>query len=214
MRLTPRTRRGHPEAGFTLVELLIAVTILGLVAIPLGNAVIGYAHNADETTDRLVLSHDAQISGAYFGRDVAGVGIRDYTVSAAPLQQSIQVDAAYDAGGKTCGTAATPTATVRFLADSWDTSTMTATVGTDIVAYYLSGSGDVRELHRLKCVGSATPVSDVVVAHHVDPATVVLTCSSTCTGAAVPQSVTLAFHVTRPSVGAYPIRLTGQRRQT
>ena len=79
-----------------------------------------------------------------------------------------------------------------------------------MVAYYLNGT----ELHRLKCVRSATAASDVVVAHYVDPASPpTVTCVNGCGAADVPQ-VTLTFTVTRPAVAAYQVTLNGQRRQT
>jgi prepilin-type N-terminal cleavage/methylation domain-containing protein len=211
MRLTPRRH----DAGFTLVELLMTVAILAVIMVPLAGVVIGWLNNADATTDRLALSHDAQISAAYFAQDVAAVGTRDYAAVNTPFKQSIQLDAAYNAGGYTCGTATTPAAKVRFLSDVGDNSAPTPTSTTEVIAYYLKAAGPVSELHRMRCSGSSTPVSDVVVAHYVDPATATVTCSSTCTAApSVPQQVTLAFTVTKPSVGAYPISLNGQRRQT
>jgi prepilin-type N-terminal cleavage/methylation domain-containing protein len=202
-----RLNRSVRDEGFTLIELLIALAILGLIALPLSNAVIGYLRNSDATTDRMALSHDAQISAAYFGRDVAGVGLRDLAAAPAaggsiPFKSSIQLNAAYDAGGLICGSAATPIARVRFLSDGWDSTTSPR-----IVAYYLAPTG----LHRLLCAGGA--VTDVVIAHHVDPTTLTVTCSSACESATVPQTVTLAFSATLPTVGAYPITLAGQRRQ-
>jgi prepilin-type N-terminal cleavage/methylation domain-containing protein len=217
MRLNLDDRR---DAGFTLIELLISIVILGVIIVPLGNAVIGLIKNTDATSDRLALSHDAQISATYFARDVAAIGLRDYTVSGTPLLPSIQLDAQYDGGGKTCGTAATPKALVRLLSDNWDTASPPV-ARTDIVAYYLTApSNGVSELHRIRCTGSATPGADIVVAHNVDPRTPTdparpqATCSSACAAATVPQQVTLSFSVTKTSVGSYPITLTGQRRQT
>jgi prepilin-type N-terminal cleavage/methylation domain-containing protein len=212
MRLTRSVR----DEGFTLIELLIALAILGLIAFPLANAVIGYVRNSDATTDRMALSHDAQISAAYFARDVAGVGLRDLTAAptaggSIPFKNSIQLNAAYDAGGLICGSATTPTARVRFLSDDWDSATSPATQSRRIVAYYLASTGTVGSLHRLLCAGGA--VTDVVIAHNVDPATLAVNCSSACESSTVPQTVTLAFSATLPTVGAYPITLAGQRRQ-
>lgn len=216
MCLTTPHRR---DAGFTLIELLIAIVLIGVIAVPLGNALLGVLHNTGETADRLELSHDGQISAAYFAQDVASVGLRDYAAGPdasgnLPFKPSIQLAAGYAAGGTACGTSATPVATVRLLADHWDSSATPPVLGTAVVAYYLTGGGAVRELHRMKCFGSATVTSDVVVAHNVDPASVAVTCSSACESAEVPQLVTLSFSVTKPSVGAYPISLTGQRRQS
>lgn len=210
------TERPARDAGFTLVELLLVVVILGVIMVPLSNVVIGALRHQQSTQDRMALSHDAQISAAYFAQDVATVGVRNYSAapppsSSLPFLASVQVDAAFNAGGRVCGSAATPTAKVRFLADNWDSTASPATVAVDVVAYYLAGT----ELHRAKCLaGSATPASDVVLAHNVDPSTLTVTCSSQCDAATVPQQVTLAFSVTAPTVGAYPITLNGQRRQS
>jgi hypothetical protein len=145
------------------------------------------------------------------------MGRRDYSVTpgsngSRPYITSVQLGAAYNQGSVSCGTSATPTAKVRFLSDAWDASGASPSMTTDVVAYYLVPVGTVSELHRLKCTGSTTV--NVVVAHNVDPATVQVSCSSTCDSASVPQTVTLSFTVTKPSVTAYPITLTGQRRQT
>jgi prepilin-type N-terminal cleavage/methylation domain-containing protein len=214
MRLTGEPR----DAGFTLIELLIVVAILGVIAIPLSNMMIAYLRNSDAASARMVLSHDAQISAAYVARDVASVGLRDLSAAPGPggtiaFKDSIQLDAAFDAGGLVCGTSATPTALIRLLGDYWDTSTSPATPGTRIAAYYLAPKGAVSELHRLLCVGTTS--TDVVVAHNVDPATVTVTCSgpTTCDGTPVPQAVTVAFTVTMPAADPYPITLTGHRRQ-
>ena len=194
------------DEGFTLIELLIAVVILGAIMLPLGNAIIGVLRNSAATSDRLALSHDAQISAAYFARDVAAVGVHDYAVSGAPFKASIQLNAAWNAGGQTCGTATTPVALVRFLSDDWNAAT--AQVSTDVVAYYVDGS----ELHRLRCTASG--VSNATLAHYVDPTTPAVSCSSQCDAAAVPQQVTLTFTVTKPAADPYQITLNGQRRQT
>ncbi|EOD65671.1 prepilin-type N-terminal cleavage/methylation domain-containing protein [Amycolatopsis vancoresmycina] len=202
------------DAGFTLIELLIVVVILGVVAAPIANVVIVSIRNTDATSARLAVSHDAQQSAAFFAQDVAATGLRDYSglvaSGAVPFSPSVQLNAAYNAGGQVCGTAATPVSLVRLLSDDWDTSPPSATRRTAIVAYYLAGT----ELHRLRCVGSAAPVSDAVVAHNVDPATPAVTCASACTDAAVPLWVKLTFTAVTRNADPYPITLFGQRRQT
>jgi len=211
--------KSRSDAGFTLIELLIVIVLLGVITVPLAAVVVAFSRNSAATADRLAVSHDAQVAGAYLARDVAGVGLRDYTAASAPsaslpFKPSIEPGAAYNVGGRTCGTSATPTAAVRFLADDWDTSTSPATLRTDIVAYYLAaGLGGRLALHRMKCAGSATPIADATIAHNVDPGSLAVSCSSACAAATLPQSVTLAFTVSTPRVPATTVTLTGQRRQ-
>jgi prepilin-type N-terminal cleavage/methylation domain-containing protein len=219
MRLAARRARPGSDAGFTLIELLVVIVVIGLITAPLADLIITFSRNADVSADRLALSHDAQIAAAYVARDVASVGMRDYTASYSgtnplPFKPSVERAAAYNASGHTCGSATTPVAAVRLLSDDWDTSTNPATLRTGIVAYFVVTAGSRHELHRIKCVGGPVPLPEVTLAHNVDPATLTVNCSSTCESATVPQSVTVAFSVSTPRVPAYSITLTGQRRQT
>jgi prepilin-type N-terminal cleavage/methylation domain-containing protein len=211
MHLTPR----RDDAGFTLVELLMAIVILGVISVPLAGLIIAGLRQSATAEARLQLSHDSQISATYFGQDVATVGIRDYAaahgLTGVAFKPSIQLDAAFDAGGHVCGTAATPTAKIRLLSEHWDNSAPTPTSGVDVVAYYLVPMGAVSELHRIKCAGTT---ADIIVAHYVDPSTLTVDCGGACDTAAVPQRVTLRFTVTTPKADPYEISLNGQRRQT
>lgn len=164
------TRRARTDEGFTLVELLVAIAILAVITVPLANVVIGAFRNTTDTADRLELSHDAQISSSYFGRDVAEVGLRDWAnvnANAVPFKQSVQLNAVYNAGGYTCGSG-TPTAAVRFLSDAWDPAVSMQNASTNVVAYYLKPiDATTGELHRIKCLGPATTGVDLVLAHNV-----------------------------------------------
>jgi prepilin-type N-terminal cleavage/methylation domain-containing protein len=221
MRLIPAWRpRGHRDAGFTLTELLVAIIILGVVTASLAAALIGWMRNSDDTYDRLVLSHDAQLSAAYFARDVASFGVRDHDAANMPFKQSIAEKVPV-----TCGSTTISTALVLFRSDRWlfadgdDADTEPEwTSAEDVVAYYLESETETTtRLHRLRCSG--TSVDDVVVVHNVrtkdefGTKLTSLSCSPTC-AAAAPDEVTLTLIVTRPSGDDYKITLTGQRRQT
>jgi prepilin-type N-terminal cleavage/methylation domain-containing protein len=216
-----RLRRGAD--GFTLVELLIAIVILGIITVPLSNVVIGYFRNTDATTARLIESHDAQISSAYWAQDVASIGTRS-TTSPFALNQSVETGVAYNAGLYQCGAAGTPSAIVRL---AWDDSSGPGTTATLVrVAYVVRaapGQTQLTELHRLRCQGSAAVVSDVTLAHDLDPSTpLTVACLGTsgvncaAAGPDVPKSVTLTLTIKDPkSLGAaYVVKLTGQRRQS
>lgn len=69
--------RARSEAGFTLVELLLAVAILGIVIVPLTGAIIVGLRTMDQTSHRYAASNDAQVLTRYLPPDVqsANTGI-------------------------------------------------------------------------------------------------------------------------------------------
>lgn len=213
-------RQDGRSAGFTLVELLVSISILSLIMLPLSGLVISYFHNQGTSVARVEESHDAQISAAYFAQDVNAIGHRDYTTINASLTatSSIQQNAAYNAGGFTCGTAATPTAAVRFLSDDFDSAQAQQTT---VVAYVIKTVGTERQLHRLRCPrGASSIASDIVMAHNLTAAAPVLTCFSgtaatvPCTGSALPVKVQLQFVVQQGNGAPLTIILVGERRMT
>jgi prepilin-type N-terminal cleavage/methylation domain-containing protein len=209
------------DRGFTLVELLVAIVILGIIAVPLGNVMIGYLRNTDATTARLSESHDAQISATYFHADVASVGVRSTTYSSDPsapypFTQSIEQNAPATSGLFPCGTAATPNAVIRF---GWDdyASGAAATPTRMRVAYVAqTDATGQQELHRLVCAGSATVVTDTVIAH--DLVSVSASCASptACESSTPPLIVNMVLTIHDPQATDtnYQIELTGQRRQS
>jgi prepilin-type N-terminal cleavage/methylation domain-containing protein len=207
------------ETGFTLIELLIAIVILGIIAVPLGNTMIGYLHNTDATAGRFTESHDIQIATAYFAEDVASIGVRDFTSTSAPLLQSVEVNAPVAGGLYPCGAAGTPDAVVRFASTDPPTDP-SATPVQRRVAYVIETSAGQSSLHRITCSNSATPTtptSDSILAH--DLVTAMVTCTPapcTSSGSALPKRIDLSLtvHDTASAPGSYTATLSGQRRQT
>jgi prepilin-type N-terminal cleavage/methylation domain-containing protein len=204
-----RPRRGD-ERGVTLVEVLVAITLLAIVMVPLSNALIAFFRNTNTTTDRLSESHDEQIMAAYFAQDVQSIGVRTWTVAPYALQTSLEQNAPPTTGLFPCGAASTPNATLRMAWNDPQTATTNQTV---IVSYVVETSGGVTTLHRLRCdSGSTTPSSDLVVAHNVlSVGTPVLTGPAT-----IPQAISWTINIratTDPGL-ALAVVLYGQRRQT
>ena len=95
--------RSTAERGFTLIEVLITISLMGVVSLALSDLVIGALRQMTATSDRMDVSQDEQLGAAYFARDVAALGLRDYGAAiggeSLPFKPSIQLDAADDAGG-------------------------------------------------------------------------------------------------------------------
>jgi prepilin-type N-terminal cleavage/methylation domain-containing protein len=232
------------DDGFTLVELLVSIVILGIISFPLGRIVISYFHNTNATVARLAESHDAQITAAYWAQDVASVGTHNWAPNLYPfpLVQSVQCvespagtcssspGVAFNTGLYTCGSGTPPNALVVF---AWDdfSSGVTTTPPQIRVAYVLETATVLglpqTQLHRVACTAaSGTPTSDVVLAHYVNSASLPVVHCLTASGAAtscngagtgVPQYVTLTLNVKAPNntdTSAHSVVLTGQRRQT
>ena len=192
--------------GFTLVELLVAVVILGIITVPITNVIIGYLRNSDAITSRLLASHDAQIVSAYWAQDVASIGQRNAATHA--LLPSIQVPAmTADPKCTSAGTIAT------FTWDDYLNATDPATVVTVSYVVAYSPVSLQCELHRVRLT---SPATNVVLAHYLDSVSPPsITCSTTCT--AVPtanEKVTLNLTLADKGSpgGVWPVTLSGQRR--
>ena len=194
------------EAGFTLIELVLTIAILGIIMVPLTNFLISYFQNSVQVEDRLGDSHDIQIMSAYFSQDVANTGLHTYgptPQSVATPVQSVWVDG-------TPPPCAPGLNTVLLLKwDSWTPSGGSGT-STDHSAAYGVRNG---ALHRVTCTGT-TQTSDIAVVHEYESATV--TCSTDCTAATPPDTITLTVRIQSRSgdQAATVAALTGQRRQS
>jgi prepilin-type N-terminal cleavage/methylation domain-containing protein len=174
------------ESGFTLVELLVAMAILGIIIPAIGAALISIIHNTNATNQRFAESHDAQITAAYFANDVQSVAV---TGTVTP--GSASYDTACDRAGDT--------SLIEF--KWWQYDTTGSISSYNLVVYStepVSGSlPPVQLLRRRFCQGpnGITPslVTDVVAGHLVSGATPPAVCTSRCAGQpanAVAMSVT------------------------
>jgi prepilin-type N-terminal cleavage/methylation domain-containing protein len=202
------------ERGLTLVELVVAIAIMGIIVVPLGNAMIVFFRNSNDTSARLSESHDVQIASAYFSQDVQATGVHDWAAYPFSLKQSIETNISAGSGLWPCGTpGTTPDAIIRF---AWDDPT-SATGSPSVVrsAYFIKTVGGETQLRRISCAGANAPV-EIVLVHNIVTALPQCFNPTTCTTAAVPQSVTLTLTIKDPAdTGTgLSIVLNGQRRQT
>ena len=64
--------RRADDAGFTLIELILSIGLLGLIFSTLSLVMLGSMRVNDETRERLDETRDEQFVAAYFATDVAG----------------------------------------------------------------------------------------------------------------------------------------------
>jgi prepilin-type N-terminal cleavage/methylation domain-containing protein len=194
------------EDGFTLIELIVTISILGIIMVPLTGFLMSYFDNSVQVQDRLADSHDIQIMAAYFSQDVANTGLHEYGPppdSVATPAQSVWVDTAPAPCAAGLGNAV--------LLLRWDSWTPSGGSGdsTDHSAAYVPENG---ALHRVTCTGSSLD-ADITVVHNYDSASV--TCSTTCTGDTPPQTINLKVEIQAGSgdTTGTSATFTGQRRQ-
>jgi prepilin-type N-terminal cleavage/methylation domain-containing protein len=208
-----RWRAAANDSGFSLVELMLVIVVLGVITVPLANVILGALRQTDQSAGRLAESHDAQLSAAYWAADVASVGTRSTLDPLDPwLQPSVETGEAYNTGLFPCGTAETSPSVVRF---AWDDVVGPATTTLVVVAYVAIPAGARFELHRLRCNGSTTtPATNVVLAHDLVAAPTVQ-CDGGACSPNTPRSVTLRMTIQDPKSRepSYDVTLDGTRRQ-
>jgi prepilin-type N-terminal cleavage/methylation domain-containing protein len=216
------------DRGLTLIEVLMAVVLLGVIITAMAGAMITFSRNNDATTRRLSESHDIQVAAAYFAQDVEALGVHNWGATDFPLKSSIEQNQAANLGTYQCGTEAA------FLRLAWDNPTSATGVLNEMrVAYVVRTVGTDNQLVRTNCTGVSgqpsnwTKIDSVVLVHNlVSVDSVACGNPTTCTSAPnVPQTVTLTMTIRSgtPCSGSLQppacstgiqVTLSGQRRQT
>lgn len=220
MQLTSRNPRIRDDDGVTLIELLVAIVILGIIMVSLGGAMYTYFRTTNATTNRVSESHDAQVATTYWAQDVAGLGVRDWTDQSEgfPFVQSIFTPTTPTRATKCLG----PRRSTLVVQLTWGNPSTESPSAVIRVSYVIERVDGDEQLHRIECDDDTS--SDVIVVHNLQSATAScgqLTASGdpsdpTCTAEPAPDTVNLALVIrVAGSAGAdYDITLTGRRRQT
>lgn len=189
-------RSPDPEAGLTLVELLVSVVILGFLGTALATALFVGIRTTTQNQTSLDQSNSEQILANYLVKDVA-----------AACSPSI-------AGGPTCTRNPNPSITagtacgtaVEFAMDILTSATGTSADTT--VGYALQSN----QLRRVSCpFGGSSATSSVVIARTITS----ITPSAPTTGPCANQfkvDVTAAGSTTGVTFGPYPYVLCAHRR--
>lgn len=187
---------GRPELGFTLMELLISITLLGIVMASLAGVMIATLGTNRNTETAISESNDLQLASSFFADDAAGA--LTFATSGPPQ----------------CGTGSF---IVELRGQVFDTSSLApqSRVTTYVLRSGTAGGVATRTLHRVVCQGSAVPVGDTTVARllsmTVTPAVTCKTVTGSATSCAGTAATTVIVPLTSRS-GDVQMSLTGHRR--
>lgn len=224
-------RRGmRDEAGFTLIELIVTVAIVGIVVTALGGVMISYLKLSNTTQAKLNETTDQQLTSAYWQQDVSSLGRRLFDPAPSTpgnqiqVQESARLGAAPAGMPSGCTAGASGTIVIGFVWNDYPVGGTAVTAWDATVSgviYFANQVGPQWELSRIRCTtGGATRTA--VVAHRLTAAPVAACfdsagASSNCFAtAALPATVTLTMNVSDQSFGSstgYTTVLTAQRRQ-
>lgn len=182
------------DDGFTLIEMVITVAILGIISVALCGVMFQYLKSTADTGARLNESTDEQFISTYWQNDVSSLGRRSFSSSTNTFVSDPSVFLGPAAAGE-CGSGigsrvvgfrwnefeTDPTAP-----DPWATTAQA-------VAYVTVPNGPRLLLQRIRCHG-ATTEQPLTVAHNLDGPPLI-TCDTSCTAATPPNRVSMEFTV-------------------
>jgi prepilin-type N-terminal cleavage/methylation domain-containing protein len=204
------------DDGFTLIEMVITVAILGIISVALCGVMFQYFTSTTATSARLNESTDEQFVSTYWQNDVSSLGRRSFATSTNTfvVDQSVFVGAAssgdcgYGIGSRVVGFGWNEFETDPTAPDPWSTKAQ----GVAYVTVPNAGGG--LTLQRVRCKGAAvgTPLT---VAHNLT-GTPAISCDTTCTAATPPNRVSMTFSVKdakTPGSPGYTTTVSADRRQ-
>jgi len=217
--------------GFTLIELIVTVAIVGVIAAALAGVVIQYLRVTVSARTRMNESPDEQFVAAYFQQDFSSVGVHatDTPTNYFNSSQSVWTGAA-PAGVPAACSGLTGTV-IGFTWNDYSTATTDQTTGqwsgvtSNAAVYTATASGSQYILRRVRCVGSTA--TTIVLASHLSQAPSQPVCSgggaAGCNDAtgAIPRLISLTITVADKTGGGsvsgstgYTSTITAERRQS
>lgn len=186
-------RRLHRQSsGFTLIEVIASVVILGVIMVPLGTAMVVGFRTVFGIQERLANVADVQKLSTYFPQDV----------------QSVDADGVNPATVEDEGICKFNVGEASLITFRWDADLGNG--GQTVVRYLARGSGVDSQIVRRVCRGD-DPMVEIVVARHfgevgTQPASEYLLADDVQTPVCFPRTCLLEIH------GAYDYKLEAQRR--
>lgn len=192
------------DDGFTLVELLISVTILGVLLSAVSGVTLVAIRTAGTSDIRLAESTDLMRATTFFSGDVQSAkSVATATVPKCGTDLKVVVEFV----GQDFADDTTPPAVPAV------TPAVTTTVVSYVQRTLTEPTGTSRELHRLACTAPTatpvyplTPITDTTVVRRLSATAPTLTCLPAC------STFTQVNLLVREASGAFVYTITGRRR--
>lgn len=191
-----RLRRLRGDDGFTLIEMVITVAILGIVSAALLGIVLQYLKTTSDTGARLNESPDQQFISIYWQNDVSSLGRK--ALSTTPPSSLTSAPSVFvgSAGPGDCGSAVGSVV----VAFAWNEFEVDASnpdnawnSTAEEVAYVAVPRATRFLLQRVRCT-HGVPGAPLTVAHNLTAAPTIA-CDTSCGGALPPNRVSMTFVV-------------------
>lgn len=187
------------QSGFTLVELLVSIAVLGIVMSAIATALLVAMKSTAATATTLGESGDLQVAEAYFANDVGGANSMANT------------------GPPHCGAG---TLVIELSGPDFDPATLTPQ--SRVISYVATttatpGGSSVTELHRLACVGAGSaaapliPSEDVKIADELSEAAPPVAVCTDAAGTLGCSDVSTAATLTMTSDSGEQFAISGTR---
>lgn len=217
------------DDGFTLIELIITVAIVGIVVTALSGMLIQYLKSSVDTQARLAESTDQQFASAYWQQDVSSLGVSGYAAGAAdpfPVAKSTWTASAPSGVTGGCASGFPGSLVVGFAWNDYpinsDPDTTWSSPNINAAVYSVVTTDNVTwKLYRTRCIPGKSTATNIVSRNLTEPPTP--TCFNkagsalgSCDTSAVPYTVTLLLKVHSAdgtNRTGYNTTLTAQRRQ-
>jgi Tfp pilus assembly protein FimT len=201
------TRAGHlaDEEGMTLIELMISMTLLTVVLVPIGAAMLLSLVHSNGIKDRIADSAGAQLVSSYFASDIQSAG--NSTSSTNPF-----------VGVDTSGTGSCPALaggdSLRLRVTVPSPAQPSSATARTTVIYYSHPTADGHELYRRSCTASVAEDPSLLVQNLDGADGFTATCDPVATCRTVSATLTM-FNPTSVGSNGYTsssFDLVGTRR--
>ncbi len=210
-----RLRRTRDDDGFTLIEMVLSVAIMGIVSATLLGVVFQYLKTTSDTSARLNESTDQQFISTYWQDDVSSLGRLTRDGGTFTAAQSVFVGAAGPSNcGGSVGSIVVAFAWNEFAVNASDPDNAWQTTPHE-VSYVTVPAGSRLLLQRVRCRNGVAG-SPLTVAHNLT-AKPDITCDTACgSSSPLPNQVSMKFTVKdagNPTSQGYTTTLSADRRQ-